>query len=289
MPSFSTPAIVLRRLDYSDYDLIVTFFTLEKGKLSLIAKYAKKSSRRFAGQLELFSLLDIVASTSRKGGMPVLQEAAVKDPYSAIRSNFQHAAYASYWAEMICDWMEEYQQQAELFELLRYVLTELDRETISAPVLSLLFQLRFLNLAGHGPNLTLCALCHTDLDELGMNKIYFHLDRGGIVCNGCASKAGGALRLSKGTIKQMLWINRGTLSQATRVRFSPQAIREALQLLEAFVPYHLGKHLKSLRVLQQVRDEGVRRHEVGSPNAEGVANAEVGLRRAQPSRMRNGE
>ena len=96
MPSFSTPAIILRRLDYSDYDLIVTVFTLEKGKLSLIAKYAKKSSRRFAGQLELFSLLDIVASTSRKGGMPILQETALKDPYSAIRSNFQHAAYASY-------------------------------------------------------------------------------------------------------------------------------------------------------------------------------------------------
>jgi len=258
MPSFSTPAIVIRRIDYSDYDLIMTFFTLEKGKLSLIAKYAKKSSRRFAGQLELFSLLDIVASTSRKGGMPVLQEAALKDPYSAIRSNFEHAAYASYWAEMICDWMEEYQPQAELFQLLQYALTALDRETISAPELSVLFQLRFLNLAGHGPNFTLCALCRTGLDQLGMNKIYFHLDRGGILCDGCASKARGALRLSKGTIKQLQWINRGTLSQASRIRFSPQAIREALQLLEAFVPFHLGRHLKSLRVLQQLRDEGVR-------------------------------
>ncbi len=260
MPSFSTPAIVLRRLDFSDYDLIVTFLTREKGKVSLIAKYAKKSSRRFAGRLELFSLLNIVASTSRKGGMPVLQEAALSDPYGGIRGNFEHAAYASYWAEMICDWMEEYQQQPELFRLLRYALGELDRETIAAPVLSLLFQLRFLTLAGHSPNLSRCTLCRTGLDQLASGKIFFHLGRGGILCDGCGPEAEAALWLSKGTIKQLLWINRGTLSQATRIRFSAQAIKEGLRLLEAFVPYHLGQHLKSLRVLQQIREDRVSRH-----------------------------
>ena len=43
MPVFSTPAILLRRLDYGDFDVIITFFTLEKGKVSVIAKAAKKA------------------------------------------------------------------------------------------------------------------------------------------------------------------------------------------------------------------------------------------------------
>ncbi|MBW1745923.1 MAG: DNA repair protein RecO [Deltaproteobacteria bacterium] len=68
MSSFSTPAIVLRRIDFGDYDLIVSFFTLNKGKISVIAKSAKKSVKRFSGVLEPFSVLEVVCSTCSTGG-----------------------------------------------------------------------------------------------------------------------------------------------------------------------------------------------------------------------------
>ncbi|MGD2024091.1 MAG: recombination protein O N-terminal domain-containing protein, partial [Desulfobacterales bacterium] len=68
MSVFSTPAILLRRLDYGDFDLILTFLSLQRGKISLIAKSAKKSKKRFAGVLELFSLIDIVVSTGKRRG-----------------------------------------------------------------------------------------------------------------------------------------------------------------------------------------------------------------------------
>ena len=43
------------------------------------------------------------------------------------------------------------------------------------------------------------------------------------------------------------------LAQAERVRFTPQAQREGLALLEAFVPFHLGKEPRSLHFLRQIR------------------------------------
>ncbi|MBW1752074.1 MAG: DNA repair protein RecO [Deltaproteobacteria bacterium] len=85
MSSFETPAIMLRRVDFGDYDLIITFFTLKQGKKSVIAKSAKKSTKRFAGILELFSVLDIVFGKGRGKGLPVLQEAALKHPFAGIR------------------------------------------------------------------------------------------------------------------------------------------------------------------------------------------------------------
>ena len=75
MPVFTTPAILLRRIDYGDFDLILTFLSLKRGKISLIAKSAKKSKKRFAGILELFSHMEVVASTGKGRGLPVLQEA----------------------------------------------------------------------------------------------------------------------------------------------------------------------------------------------------------------------
>jgi len=60
MPILSTPAILLRRIDYGDYDLIITLLTFDAGKISVIAKSAKKSIKRFSGVLELFSVLNVI-------------------------------------------------------------------------------------------------------------------------------------------------------------------------------------------------------------------------------------
>jgi len=126
MPVFSTPAILLHRLDYGDFDLILTFLSLERGKISLIAKAAKKSTKRFAGILELFSLIEVVGSTSRGRGLPVLQEAILQSPFSTIRDDIKKTAYASYWCELINKWVEENRKQVQLYYLLQHALSQLD-------------------------------------------------------------------------------------------------------------------------------------------------------------------
>ena len=254
MPVFSTPAILLRRLDYGDFDVIITFFTLNRGKLSLIAKSAQKSTKRFAGILELFSILDLVASTGRGKGMPVLQEAVLKQPFSGIRADFKKTAYASYWAELIYRWMEENYQQGELFNLFEHVLFELDSGQTSQAALHILFQMRFLGLSGHRPLLTACSRCHKKLENIHQAKIILDLQRGGITCANCSRHSASRLSLAMGTIKLLLWIDSGNLSKAARVKFSKPALNESAHFLEAFTSYHLGKQPRSLNFLRQIRD-----------------------------------
>jgi DNA repair protein RecO (recombination protein O) len=43
------------------------------------------------------------------------------------------------------------------------------------------------------------------------------------------------------------------LAKALRAKFTAPAIAEATAFLEAFVPYHLGRKIKSLKILQQIR------------------------------------
>jgi DNA repair protein RecO (recombination protein O) len=254
MPVFSTPAILIRRLDFGDYDLILTFFSLERGKIPLIAKSAKKSTKRFAGILELFSELEVVANTGRGKGLPVLQEAGLKHPFSSIRADIIKTAYASYWAELIYDWMEEYERQVRLYDLFKYVLGELDGGRIPNEVLSILFQIRLLHISGHRPNLNRCCRCRTSLEILSDDKLFFDIVKGGIKCIKCASESTGGISLSKGSAKQLLWVESGDLAKAARIRFTAQAIKESLEFLEAFVPYHLGKQPRSLKFLRQIRN-----------------------------------
>ena len=253
MSSLSTPAIILRRIEYGDFDLILSFLTLEKGKLSAIAKSARKSTKRFRGILELFAALDILCSSGQRSGLPVLQEAALKQPFAAIRASIMCTAYASYWAELIDGWSEEGQKQPDLYELLLHVLTELDLGRTPADVLSILFQVRFLVLSGHGPILGLCSRCKRDIDRIEGGTLFFDLSRGGVVCARCAAGGSGRLSLTRGTLKLLQWLETVDLSRTGRLRFSLPAIVESLNVLEAFVPYQLGREPRSLTFLRQIR------------------------------------
>jgi DNA repair protein RecO (recombination protein O) len=251
---FATTAIVLRRREYGDFDLIVTVLTRDHGKRTLIAKSAKKSTKRFPGVLEPFNDLQIAFRESARKGMAVLEEASLIQALGNVRSDFLKTAYASYWVECVALWMEEGLVRPDMYHLLGFVLRELDDRQMASDLLSILFQMRFIGQEGLRPILEHCACCQTDIDHISQHDFCINLGQGGVVCNQCPTGAQGGLRLSKGTLKQLSWIVDGDLARARRVRFSARAMAEATAFLEAFVPYHIGKAPKSLRILQQTRN-----------------------------------
>ncbi|MBC2717507.1 MAG: DNA repair protein RecO [Desulfobacteraceae bacterium] len=252
MSTFSTPAILLRRSSYGDYDLIVTLLTLNKGKLTVIAKNAKKSRKRFPGLLELFSVLHIECRTPRARGMAVLQDATLENPFSGIRGNIMKTSYASYWAELVNLWLEEGKEQTRIYHLLRYCLDSLDSGIIGNEELSIIFQLRFLSFSGLSPNFSECNKCHTKMDEIKGNHLFFELAKGGILCKGCSSSSLSSLNLTKGIVKQLLWIQENDLKTAGRLKFNQASLREGLKFLEKFIVFHIGKEPKSLKFLRNL-------------------------------------
>ena len=253
MSNYSTPAILIRRVDYGDFDLILSFLTRDKGKISVIAKSAKRSKKRFGGILELFNPLDIVVSPGRGSGLSILKEASLIHPLDGIGTDILKTAYASYWAELVNTWVEEGRKQPDTFDLLAYVLRELDSGDVSEEVLSIIFQMRFLSLSGLCPNLSHCSGCQSEMEAAPRYKLNVDLARGGIVCDSCSPYESANRCLSKGTIKQLQWISNNDIVKAARIRFSTQALKEGLQFLESFVPYHLGKEPRSLKFLRQIR------------------------------------
>ena len=250
---FTTPAIVLSRRAYADFDLIVTVLSRDFGKCTLMAKSAKKSKKRFSGSLEPFTLLQIVYREGRGKGMPLLEEASLENAFGTIRSNVLKTAYASYWAELISLWHEEGQVQGDIYQLLNHVLAQLDSGVRSEAMLHILFQLRFVGHEGFRPILEHCACCQTGIDEIAQQQICFDLKQGGIVCGPCRRGASKEIELSKGTLKQLQWLMGKDLSVAERIRFSAPAISQATALLESFLPFHIGKRPRSLAFLRQVR------------------------------------
>lgn len=258
MPDFTTDAILLRKIEYGDHDFIISFLTKSKGKISVIAKNAKKSVKRFSGALDLFFVNQIHCTfpKKKKNGLIILSQAELENGFTNIRYDVFKTAYASFWVELIHFWLEEDKVQSDLYDLLLFSLDALNTGTISKEVLSLLFQIRFMSISGFSPNIENCDICKTPVDAIEQKTIRFDFNEGRIICQNCVktrSKYG--MTISKGTLKQLFWINNSNISRADRIRFSGFAIEEGTRLLEAFIPFHMGKDFKSLQFLKRIRSE----------------------------------
>lgn len=268
MGDFSTDAILLRKIEYGDHDLIITFLTRDKGKISVMAKNAKKSVRRFSGAMDLFSVNHIQCAFPKKNrdAMINLCHTVLENGFSHIRYDVVNTAYASYWTEIVTQWLEEGKAQPDIFELLYMSLEMVDDGFIRTEVISLLFQIRFMRLSGFSPGLDRCDTCRTSLEGIDSARLWFDFKAGRVVCPTCrgsercaqelAGPFGGSTRglwVSKGTLKQLSWINTVEMSRADRIRFSPIAIQEGETLLESFIPFHIGRNFNSLKFLHKMR------------------------------------
>ncbi|MCA1793200.1 MAG: hypothetical protein LC660_04885 [Desulfobacteraceae bacterium] len=61
--------------------------------------------------------------------------------------------------------------------------------------------------------------------------------------------------VSKGTLKQLFWMNNADMQRADRIRFSRFAIQEGQVLLESFIPFQIGREFKSVTFLKRLRQE----------------------------------
>lgn len=255
MEALAGKALLFRKTEYGDADLILSFFTLNYGKVSVIAKSAKNSRKRFGGVLELFSLLDINTSGGAKQkGLPVLTEARIVNPFAALRGDFRKTAYAAYWCDLVYHFAEEKEPLPDVFKLLCFSLEALCVDAHTPEFLSVVFQSKLAQMVGFEPNLKNCFNCGTDVFTAAHSEVSVNIANGGIMCGVCAGEhMRGAFKIEAGTLKQMVWVLEKPLDAALRARFSEKAVREALYFWEAFLPYHFDKKLKSLEFLRGIR------------------------------------
>ena len=249
MPAHRTEAIVIQSIDFGEKDKLITFITKKYGKLKGIAKGAKKSKKRFPGRLEIFSYVNLIFFEKENLGLARIESVNLIEPFSHINESIEKVTYGSYFAELVNEMVGEREENKAIFNLLLYFLRLLNKEKVCEEYLRI-FEVRLLTLLGYQPQLDRCSICQRELGLKVQN--WFSLKRGGVICPHC-HRGIDDLPISLGTSRIMKAARNYPLGKITRIKFTAQALKESSQILSNFVEYHLGKRLKSLQFLEQMK------------------------------------
>ena len=92
--------ILIRRRAWSDTSWIVTWVTRDHGKVSTIARGARRPSSPHAGKLDLFFTAEIAFAVSRKSTLHTLREVRLVEPFDAASVPPANVFLAGYFAEV---------------------------------------------------------------------------------------------------------------------------------------------------------------------------------------------
>jgi DNA repair protein RecO (recombination protein O) len=251
---YRTEAIVIRLLDYGESDLIVTFCTAEFGKLRGIAKGARRSRKRFANALEPFSRLQILFSRKKPESLALIESCDVLCHFPAIRADLRKSLTASYLIDLTDQFTLEDKKNEALFGLLNAFLQLLEGGSATEGLLRF-FEIRLLKLSGYDPVLDRCLVCKRPVGN--QNAYRFNSGDGGLLCNACRPDSPDAIPVSLGTIRTLVMGRESEIDRLGRLFLSEQSAEESRRLLAHFIRHLLGRELKSVHVLNEIRRLGI--------------------------------
>ena len=257
MATLRSQALILRSVDFGESDQILHLLVPEVGRLSAIAKGARRSVRRFAGTLDLFHHVKIQVERRRTASLARLDQANLIEPFTSLRVDTGRFAMGCYLLELFDRLAPEGGAEADMRRLFSFALGALRALAVRVPDTRLrtLLELRALDALGLRPELTRCVRCTAAL--AGGGPIHFHVADGGAVCEVCAPHLSGLLRVHLGTLRILEQGLRFDFDRLDRLVMGRRTLEEAQQLIHRFQRFHVGVELRSERVLDRILQEQV--------------------------------
>ncbi|WP_319550439.1 DNA repair protein RecO [Desulfogranum marinum] len=228
----STRCLVLKTADHGESDKIVTLFSENLGKVTGIAKGAKRSKKRFVNKLEPFSRILVSYKPSRTSTLLFIAEAELEHAFLSLRQSYQKYAGAMYLCELILRFTKEKDPECGLFSLLTWALHALDQGDRPLKIAAL-FHIRLLDIAGYRPELECCSQCCKPISP--KNTYTMQPGIGALLCNQCRSGNTMLTRqLSVQTLKFLEKAQGVSLGHLSRLQLPDKAARETLYTLHGY-------------------------------------------------------
>lgn len=234
-----TQGVVLRTIDYSDADKIITILTPEHGKISAILKGVKKvtAKMKFASQPFCFAQFKLVGRSE----ILTVAGATEIENFFDITQDYRDMVAGSAILEMADAVGIADEANHLLFSGLLHALKTLATTDTDADVIMMRFALGVFKITGYAMNLGTCKSCGRALSS---DMVRFNADTGELCCIHCSSPS--FMSISARTLEVMQNITKLQFAELENIVITEDEAREFRQIIRANFLLHYNRELRSL-------------------------------------------
>jgi DNA repair protein RecO (recombination protein O) len=254
MPEYRTLGLVLRTFEQGESDRLVHVYTERLGRVSAIAKGARRSRRRFPGTLEIFSVLRLQLVDPPRASLMRLDGASLEIGFEGLVRDLGRYAIACQLLEILDRFTAEQESNPAMFRFACGVLGVLEEERPDR-LLALLVATKTLARLGYRPVLAECVVCGTPLADPDAGpgpapgaQVAFAPRHGGAVCLRCADAEDA--RVPAALLLALEAGIRSPLRDRAGLGLGERAVRRAELLMDRFFRFHVGFELRSAGFLR---------------------------------------
>lgn len=240
----SSEAVVLRSYPLRESDLIAVVYTRRYGRVSGVARGARRSKSRFCGKLEPLSWAELVFFGRRNSDLVTIDSADLIDSFSQRTQDYRCLLHLTFLAELL-DTTPEREPSDALFRLALLVLPHLTQPA-TLDLAQLYFEIWYLKLAGLYPAHRHCHQCQASLRE--EDPVFVGSGRHLFACGRCQTDS---RSVSPSALALLDAIGRSHLTSLFRRGFSAEVVLELRSITEFLLQHSFERSFRSLKLICQ--------------------------------------
>lgn len=223
MGLYKIEGVVLRRRNLGEADRLVTVLSRDRGKLTVVARGARRPRSRLGGRLEPPTRFRALIAEGRS--LDIISQVEVLDAHAALRDDLDRLGAASVVLELTDRALAERHPHPEVYILLLAALALV--RAGRARLAWAWYAARLLVLTGHRPSSRRCIVC----GARARGPVAWSAARGGIMHATCRGRDHEATDLTPGVAALIEFLLDAQPRAVARVSVSAAAVEAAAALL----------------------------------------------------------
>lgn len=228
----------MKTQDLKENDKILTLFTEKLGKISAVAKGAKKSKSKFMSLSLPLCYGNYVVFKGKS--LYTLNEGEITNSFQSLLDDLETLSYASYLCELADIALVEEESNRALFRDFITVFYLLEKNVIDIELLARAFEIKLLNHSGYYMQMDQCVICKKPISTSN----YINFQYLGGVCKDCNKTHG--MKIGYSTYNSLKFLIKTPIENVYKLSLSKEAKVELNKLLAYIISDSFGRKPNSL-------------------------------------------
>ena len=246
MALVKTKGVIIKVQDYKENDKLLWMYTEELGKVTCIAKGAKRSKSQLLSVTLPLCFGEYLLFKGKN--LYNLQEGKIINSFQGLLNNLEKLTYSSYLCELIDICVENDEVNSALFKEFMICLYLLSTDALDYELLVRAFELRLLEATGYNLELDRCCICKKKIAVAD----YISLSHYGGVCDECNKEYG--FFISKPAYNALRFLKNTSMDKVYRLNVNDEIKKQMERVITNIIANNYSKRPKSLEMLSYIKE-----------------------------------